>query len=707
MQLYGPGVSMRRERSAHAVPGKLGMNLRGVAAIMLGLLTGMPAAFAQQGKPVPPKSSAASALPAEPQPIATEPLSLRDTARDYSRPAGDIFRNPQKMYMPTHVPPASFVNSVRLDDLVKDGKIYLSLSDALALTIENNYDIAIARYNLDIADTDILRARSGAPGLLGAPSGLVTGTLGGSTSTLSTGGGPGGTTVGSGGAGSGSSGLSLTTSGAGPAPEVLDPTLTGSIVFDRNHSQLTSIFSPAAATNTNTYNFTFDKGFVPGTALAVAWNNNRVVSSSPLTSYFPNYNSAFKATLTQHLLQGFGIFINKRFMYQAENDRRITDSAFRQQIMYTVNQVEEIYWGLVSAYENVQSKERALSQSTELLGETQKELQIGTMAPLDVVNAQQTVATDRQSLVSAQNDLKYQQMIMKQAIARNLNDPALESADIIPTDRVNVQELPEESQPVDDLVKVAFQQRPELEQAVLTLRNDEITLKGAKNALLPTLDAYAYYGASITGGPLNPNCNFFGQPCFPAGSVSPVPGGYGGVLSDLVNSTAPDKGVGFNLNINLRNREAQAQQARSLMEYRQAELRLEQLYTEIRMQVVNAQFALANDRALVLASRAALQYAQQSLDAEQKKLHLGASTTANVLLQEKNLANAEYNMIHAETSYASHRASLYQIMATTLQHYGINLNDAASGNVSSAPTIPGIKPSNDNSVAPTTPPPAH
>jgi len=104
------------------------------------------------------------------------------------------------MYKPTTIPKASFANSVRLADLLKDGKIYLSLSDAIALVLENNYDIAIARYNLDIADTDILRTRvGGAQGTpLGAPSGLITNTLGGSTSTLSTGGGPGGSTVGSG-----------------------------------------------------------------------------------------------------------------------------------------------------------------------------------------------------------------------------------------------------------------------------------------------------------------------------------------------------------------------------------------------------------------------------------------------------------------------------------------------------------------------------
>ena len=159
----------------------------------------------------------------------------------------------------------------------------------------------------------------------------------------------------------------------------------------------------------------------------------------------------------------------------------------------------------------------------------------------------------------------------------------------------------------------------------------------------------------------------------------------------------------FNINIPIGNKLAQATQARSLMEYRQAELRLEQLYTQIRMQVVNAQFALTNDRAQVQASTAARDYNQQSLDAENKKLKLGASTTANVLLQQRNLATAENNLISAHASYAKDRASLYQTLATTLHHYGINLNEAASGEVKSAPVVPGVQvapPSKEPSTAP-------
>lgn len=713
MHLYGTGVFERRNDVARTVRGQVNQRTRGagslraIAAVMLSLVAGVPSGFAQEAKPTVPQDKAASSLPVEPTPTATEPLSLRQTQRDFSRPNGRLLGNPLKMYMPTTVSAASFNNSVRLTDLVKDGKIYLSLSDALALALENNYDIAIARYNLDIADTDVLRSKAGAT-LRGVNSGVVANTLGGSSSTLASGGGPGGTTGGSGGAGSGTSGLVLSTSGAGPLPENRDPVIGGTIQLERaKQPQSNALFSggkSALTTNTDVYDFTYNQGFATGTSLQVGFNNSRVTTDNPFSSYSPTLSSSFKATLTQHLLQGFGIYINNRFIYQAINDRRITDSSFRQQILFTVNQVENIYWGLVSAYEDVQAKQRTLEQSTQLQSDTQKQLDIGTMAPLDVVQAQSTVATDKQALISSQSQLNYQQLILKQAIARNLNDPALVAAPIIPTDRVSVEEMAEEKQPVDELVQTAFKQRPELEQAVLQVKNNEITLHGARNALLPVLDAFAFYGSSGIGGSQSPSCvNFFGSggACAP-GTYPTV--GYGSVLNNLINSSGPDKGAGFTLNIPLRNRPAQADQARSLLEYRQSELRLEQLYTEIRMQVVNAQFALTNDRAQVIAARASHDYAQQSLEAEDKKLKLGASTTYNVLLQQKNLATAENSLISAEAAYARDRAGLYQTLATTLQHYGINLNDAASGSVGAAPAIPGLVPAKDKSVAPTAPP---
>ncbi len=672
------------------------------AAASIGLLlmsVNMQPALAQQTNPTAPATpqtvvndtTGQPGLPQAPQPKLTEPLYLRSTDHDYSKPKGH-FWNPVAPYTATQVPLPRLGNTPNLDALLRDGKIYLSLSDAVTLALENNYDIAIARINLDIADTDILRAKAGS-NLRGISTGLVTTTIGGSGTTVVGGGGPGGTSSAAGGGGTGASGLVLGTNGGGPAPELRDPVVTGNLQYEAvKQQQSNTLFSgglPQLSTNTGTYNFGYQQGFVTGTALNVTFNNSRVTTDNPFSSYSPSLNSSFRAELTQHLLQGFGWGINGRFVVQAKNDRRITDSAFRQQLLYTVNQVENIYWGLVSAYEDEQAKERALAQSTQLTADNRRQLEIGTLAPLDVVNSDAAVATDKQALVASQSNLEYQQLIMKQAIARNLNDPQLSSAPVIPTDRVSLDRLPEEDTSVEDLVKQAYTNNPQIEQAVLNMKNNEITIKAEKNGLLPTVDAYAFYGGSGLGGAQNPKqiCDF-SNPSAPCPPFAPT--SYRNTFGSLFDSSSPDKGVGVNITITLRNRTAQADQARSQMEYRQSQMRLQQLYTQVRINVINGQYALTNDRAQVKAAQAGRDYALQSLDAEQKKYKLGASTSANVLQQERNLAAAENTLISDTAVYAKDRAALSELLSNTLDKYGISITDAAKGDVVQAPVIPGL-----------------
>jgi outer membrane protein TolC len=305
------------------------------------------------------------------------------------------------------------------------------------------------------------------------------------------------------------------------------------------------------------------------------------------------------------------------------------------------------------------------------------------------VNSDSAVATDKQALVASKTNLEFQQLVMKQAIARNLNDPQLANAPVIPTDRVGLDRLPEEDTPIEDLVKQAFANNPQIEEGTLILKNNLITIKAFKNGLLPTVDAYAFYGANALGGAQNPAAINFntGQP-YPPGTFPTVD--YSSAFSNLFNSSAPDKGVGVNINVTLRNRAAQADQARSQMEYRQTEMRLQQLYQQIRIQVTNSQYALTNDRAQVLAAQAARDYAAQSLDAEQKKYRLGASTTANVLQQARNLAIADNSLISATAAFAEARVGLWQLLSTTLDRYGISIESAAQGVTPQPPVIPGL-----------------
>jgi outer membrane protein len=674
--------------------GRFFHKLQATVAIVSVLSAYMPLpAAAQQAPPGGPPVPPAAGLPPAPQPNYTEPVFMKPGVHDFSKP-NPFFPNYLKTFEPKAVTAPVTTNSQRLDGLVHNGKIYLSLADAIVLGLENNYDIAIQRYNLDIADTDLLRARAGSA-LLGVSAGLVEGTLGGSgtsSTSLSSGGGPGGTSTAVGGAGAGSGGLNVTTNGTGPTPEAMDPVLTGTIQLERTTTPESTPFASGAPTlnqNTDQYNFNYNQGFITGTQLQVGFQNSRITTNSIFNAYSPELQSTFRATLTQHLLNGFGPGINGRFILEAKNDRRISDSGFRQQILFTINQIENIYWQLAADYEDVQAKQRGLEQSSRLASDNRKQLQIGTLAPLDVLNADNQVSTDTQALITSQTALEYQQLVMKQAISRNLSDPVLSGAPVIPTDRVSLLEMPEERTPVEDLVQKAYANRPEIEQQILNLRNNEITLRAVKNNLLPTVDLYAFYGAAGLGGAKSPYCSaeFFGAAACDVPTI-----GYGTVFTNLFNSSGPDKAVGVNVNIPLRNRTAQSLQARAVLEYRQAEMRLQQLYIQVRIQVINGQYALTNDRAAVQAALAAREYNFQSYQAEVKKLRLGASTTANVLQQERNLATAENNVISTEATYAKDRASLEQLLAETLDQYGIQLSDAVTGTVTKQPVIPGLEP---------------
>ncbi|HEY3990491.1 MAG TPA: TolC family protein [Acidobacteriaceae bacterium] len=675
----------RRVGEDHGWTGRRLAGWAAIAATILSTLT--PLAEAQQQQIDP--GSATQGLPPAPAPNATLPVYMHPGTRDF-RDTPSHFPNPIAPYLSTSIDTPNVFNSPRLTDLLKNGKIYLSLSDAVMLALENNFDIAIARYNLNISDTDIVRSRAGAS-LLGSPAGLVTGTIGGTSSTLTSGGGPGGTSAGASGAGAGASGLVLTANGQGPVPTVSDPLLTGTVQFERATTPEPNQFITGAPTliqNTNSYNFQYQQGYRTGTSLTVGFQNSRVTTNSFRSGYSPELGSTFKAQITQHLLNGFGIGVNTRFMVQAINNRRITDSGFRQQLLFTINQVENIYWALVSAYENVQSAQRALDQSTQVASDNRKQLQIGTLAPLDVLNADNQVAQDKQTLISAQTNLEYQQLVMKQAVARNLNDPALSQAPVIPTDRVSLIEMPEETASVEDLVKEADQDRPEIEQGVLNLKNDQITLKGVKNGLLPTVDLYGFYGSTALGGAANPNCSIAQNG---EAGCAITPAVYGHVFTGLFNGNTPDRGVGVNISIPLRNRPAQALESRSLLEFRQDQLKLQQLYIQIRIQVINAQYALTNDRAAVQAATATREYNVQALDAEKKKFKYGASTTALVLQQERSLAAAENTVTSAMATYAKDRASLEQILANTLAKYNISIGDGVSGTVTQQVTIPGLE----------------
>jgi len=618
--------------------------------------------------------------------------------KDYSEPRSH-FPNPIGPYIPRHVEPPMLSNTPRIEDLMHDGKLYLSMNDTVALALENNLDIAIQRYNLEIADTDILRTKAGAS-FLGVNSGLVQGTPGGGTGGLSgtVGSGTGGTAAGAGGAGAGTGGLVTSTLGSGPVITSFDPVLTGTIQMDRLYSQSTSIFNPIPLTNQNTgtANFLYQQGFHTGTNLSVGFNNTHTTTDNPTATYSPAINSGFQARLTQHLLQGFGFAPNTRFIRIAKNNREISDVAFRLQTITTVDQIENIYWDLVFAYENVRVQKESLAFAQKTLADNKKQVEIGTLAPIEVVRAQSTVATDQQQLTVAQTNLQLQQLLMKNALSRTLVDPRLADAEVIPT---STMQLPpqEPVTPTEELVTDALGHRAELAEARINLANTEISNKAVRSSLLPSLDLFAYYGGSGIGGNVAlPTCsgtNTGFRTCFDPTRAAPPfrnggPVSYSNALNQLVDASAADKGLGLTLTIPLRNRLAQATQIRSELEYRQAQMRIQQLENQVRIEVRNAQFSVQQNRAAVESAQAAVELGRQSLDAEQKKYALGASTSTLVLQNETALAQAESSLVSAMAAYEKSRTELDRATGLLLDHAGILVADAERGQVTHMPNVP-------------------
>src|ERR1019366_1128402 len=370
---------------------------------------------------------------------------------NYSQPVSH-FPNPIGPYTARHLAAPNLANTARIDGLMRDGKLYLSLNDAIALALENNLDIAIARYNLKIADTDVLRARAGAA-TLGVNTGIVQNTPGGGVGGLGgqVGSGTGGTTLGAGGAGAGAGGLVGSTLGLGSNITSFDPVLPGTLQQDHFHILPSSTFSPASPQNTTTGNFSYQQGFSWGTNLLVGFNNTRVVTGdAPYSPLSPQLNSSFKFQLTQHLLQGFGFPANTRFIRIAKNNRELSDVAFRLQVITTVNQIQTMYWDLVYAYENVRVQKESLAFADKTLSDTKKQVEIGSLAPIEVVRAQSTVAQDQQTLTVALTNLQLEQLLMKNALSRTLRDQTLAVAEVIPSSTMEVPEN-EAIQPTQDL----------------------------------------------------------------------------------------------------------------------------------------------------------------------------------------------------------------------------------------------------------------
>jgi len=622
---------------------------------------------------VDPPSTTASVQqpPSAAQQASTAPLQNRQDSIPFEQ-LQHPSRNPFDAYRGKSVPPPSLENSGRLDLLIRDGKLYLTLQNAIDLALENNLDLVIARYNLPIAQMDVLRTSAGGS-VRGVNTGVVSGTPGGAGGVFgsSSGAGAGGTSGGAGGAGAGASGLVQSTLGTGSNVNSYDPLIQGKIYTDHTTQLLPNriIYGvPVIHQNTFEGNLTYSQAFPTGAAIQVAWDNNRQTTNSPNNTLNPQLNSFFEFYANQQLLSGFGLGPNLRFLRIAKTNLKVSDIAFRAQLIATVTQICDLYWDLVNAYDNEQVGERSVAFATQTLDTSRKQLALQAIPEMDVLKAESDVATRQQDLTVARTNLQLQELYMKNAITRSLDDPVLQEMPVVPVDKIGSKIEPE-TKPAQEMIADALKSRTELLESSLVLENSELSRKTARNALLPSLSVYGFYAGTGYAGTPNPLNNI----------PTTLPEGFGGAVNNAFNYSSPEYQVGFQLSVPLRNRIAKADQYRTELEYRQSQVYLEELKKRIRIEVRNARFALEQGASRVAAARQARDLSQKTLDIMQQEQKLGAGSNQQTLSAEHDLAIADSALVAAETDYEKARIEVRRATGSVLEDYGISIANAKTG----------------------------
>jgi outer membrane protein TolC len=573
-------------------------------------------------------------------------------------------------YRPTKVPAPNLVNSPRIDSLIRDGKMYLSLQDAIMLSLENNLDLAIARYNIPIAKADVLRTQAGGS-FRGVNTGIVSNTPGGTSAVSAGGAGAGGTTGGAGGAGTGASGLVTSTLGTGTNVSSFDPSLSGTVSTQHSSTPVSNTVLygvPVYKDNNWNGSFGYGQAFPTGTSLSFSFNSTRDAVNSINSFLNPYLTATYQVAVQQQLLAGFGFGPNLRFLRIAKNNQQISDEAFKLQVVSTITQIENMYWDLVSAYDDEDVKKRSLDFAERTLEDGRKQLQLQAIPAMDVLKDEAEVANREQDLTIARTTLRFQELLIKNALTKNLDDPVLEAMPVIPTTHSDVQ-ANNTKEETEDLIGQALDARLELRESQIDLVNRNISKKAAENALLPTLSLTGSYAGSGLAGVNNPL----------AQTPSTAPVDYSSAVSNAFNNSSPNYFVGFSLNIPLRNRVAKSDQYRSELEYRQAELRLQQLKKQIRIEVRNAQYALQQSRARVEAAKKARDLAQKTFEIMKQEQNLGAGSNFQTLTAQRDLSTAESALVAAMTAYQKARVEVERAVGSTLEANAISIETAKTG----------------------------
>jgi len=650
-----------------------------LSAVLAGILAGAPASpvLAQDAAPPPQKQASLQG---------GVPISLGLNKAHYTNSPG-LWPNITAPYKTWYVNPGALSNSPRLAQLIQSGKMNLSLQDAIALALENSMDIVVQRYNPWMADASILKTKAGGFGY-GVPGSLSVG----STANLP----------------------SL----------IFDPYLTQTISITSALIPVNNPLTSGAGTGTNgiaalgvhqnTYNTAFSQGFSTGTTLNVFWDNTRSSSTSTFNLFDPSVQSTIGISFAQQLLQGVGRNVTRRNILVAENNRKIADLAFAQQAITTVTNTITAYWELVYARQNVQVQQQAVTVSQKLYNDNKKQLEIGTMAPLDVTRAESELATNTQNLIVAQTTQLQDELVLKNFISKDPTASDLIDVEIIPTDKPDA---PQSIQlaPFADAVKEAFVNRPDVQEQILNVRNGEIDVKSTRNALLPlaTLtgtftstglagNSLAFASAAAAGPQVvdangNPvtvlNSSNVPIPVFVPTATTTVTGvnktGLSDSLSQVFHNRFPNYTVGLNVTLPLRNRSAQADSVHAQLTQRQLEAQMQQIKNSAVLDVRNTSIALEQGRAQVQAAGKARELQQQTFDAEDKKYRLGASTVYNVILTQRDLITAQGTELRALANLAEAKANYERALGRTLQVNSVTIAGARKGDIERDTLIPG------------------
>ena len=577
---------------------------------------------------------------------------------------------------------AKLTNSPRLESLVRGGNLYLSVQDVIALALENNLDIAVQRFSPFLA-REVLRRAEGGGFLRQVDTPVAAGPSSVSTAGVSiNGNGLGG------GAGLGGGGGIV--SQIGPVPPNLDPNLYLSLQAGHTTTPLTNTLLNQTSALTNSYRqfvFQYSQQFVTGTSGAFTFVDTRSLLNSSTPLFNPSLSGYFDLQINQNLLQGLSIGVNNRNIRVARNNLKVSNLQVKLQVVTTVSAVLNLYWDLVSFHEAVRIKEQALGTAQKLYEGNQKQVQAGALPAIEVTRAAAEVSASKEDLLIAQTNLAQQEIVLKNALNRNsMQNTWLDDVHIIPLDHIEVPQT-EAIRAAAELVQEAMTGRLEIERSNINLDSSKILLKGDKNGLLPTLQAFAELTNHGLAGPANPlynNCCGEPNAYFTGGNAS--------VLAQIFRRNFPDYSAGFSLNIPFRNRASQADYVTDQLQLRQSELQMQRTVNQVRVDVKTALIGLEQARARYQTARDTRALAEESLKAEQSRFQYGVATVAQVIQAQKDLAADQDAEVQAMANYTHARIAFDLAMGRTLEVNHISMEEALAGQVQRDSVIPaGVK----------------